>query len=350
VWLEDCGGAAPWIVDNDQLSSVGDADLTEVDAVRASGDCHPVIDSNLLITGGGEGGASDTTGVHCMASPGSSGGSQCQVIGNFDIEGSSFGLPPRSTGVRCDSGSCARIENNAILGHQGGEVWGLFMVRSGAMVRNNFIMGGCAPSVAVGVYAEDSWTRFENNIISSGGACNAADTTSYIGVWAAHAPATVGTGGEIDFHSNDVDALGDFSGCQSTSLLIDGNGAAGVYRNNIFRSGDCLDNVVVAEALDSADPRVFQHNDLDPYGLPLGLYYDFDTDQLLTSPAAVNALTDMDVHSNISADPQYVGFPFDLHIDASSPCIDVGTTEGAPALDMDGHPRDDAPDIGADEL
>jgi hypothetical protein len=44
-------------------------------------------------------------------------------------------------------------------------------------------------------------------------------------------------------------------------------------------------------------------------------------------------------------------FPGDLHIQPASPCNGAGTPNGAPALDMDGQPRDPMmPDIGADEL
>jgi hypothetical protein len=33
----------------------------------------------------------------------------------------------------------------------------------------------------------------------------------------------------------------------------------------------------------------------------------------------------------------------------SSPCIDAGTTDGAPAYDIEGTPRDTTPDMGAYE-
>jgi hypothetical protein len=40
---------------------------------------------------------------------------------------------------------------------------------------------------------------------------------------------------------------------------------------------------------------------------------------------------------------------FDGHLDESSPAIDAGTADGAPADDFDGHSRDGQPDIGAYE-
>lgn len=45
--------------------------------------------------------------------------------------------------------------------------------------------------------------------------------------------------------------------------------------------------------------------------------------------------------SNISAEPQFVSTSgaYDLHLTVFSPCIDSGTTEGAPAFDLDGRIR-----------
>jgi hypothetical protein len=44
-----------------------------------------------------------------------------------------------------------------------------------------------------------------------------------------------------------------------------------------------------------------------------------------------------------------VNYPTDLHLQAASPCVNTGTTTGAPLRDMDGALRDATPDIGADE-
>jgi len=39
----------------------------------------------------------------------------------------------------------------------------------------------------------------------------------------------------------------------------------------------------------------------------------------------------------------------DHHLPAGSPCINAGTTVGAPSVDFDDQPRDSEPDIGPDE-
>ena len=55
IWLEDCGGAAPWIVDNERIQVTGARSRRASTRIRAVGDCHPVIDRNQTIAGGGEG-------------------------------------------------------------------------------------------------------------------------------------------------------------------------------------------------------------------------------------------------------------------------------------------------------
>lgn len=53
---------------------------------------------------------------------------------------------------------------------------------------------------------------------------------------------------------------------------------------------------------------------------------------------------------NISADPLFVDpANEDYHLQAGSPAIDAGTAVGAPATDLEGTPRDSAPDMGAYE-
>jgi hypothetical protein len=54
---------------------------------------------------------------------------------------------------------------------------------------------------------------------------------------------------------------------------------------------------------------------------------------------------------NITSEPLFVsGWPeVDLHLQAGSPAVNAGSVEGAPSDDIEGHPRDDHPDIGAYE-
>ncbi|HPO16228.1 MAG TPA: choice-of-anchor Q domain-containing protein, partial [Candidatus Hydrogenedentes bacterium] len=54
---------------------------------------------------------------------------------------------------------------------------------------------------------------------------------------------------------------------------------------------------------------------------------------------------------NINTDPLFVGAPEDLHLQDGSPCIDTGTSEGAPATDIEGvaRPQGGGFDMGAYE-
>ncbi|MBW1711795.1 MAG: hypothetical protein JRJ59_01430 [Deltaproteobacteria bacterium] len=57
--------------------------------------------------------------------------------------------------------------------------------------------------------------------------------------------------------------------------------------------------------------------------------------------------------NNLYADPLFIrpawGEEGDYHLRASSPAIDSGSSQDAPLTDLEGHPRDLAPDLGAYE-
>jgi hypothetical protein len=354
IWLEDCGGAAPWIVDNNYIAVAGDSQQTRVDAIRSIGDCHPVIDRNVNVTGGGEGQASNPTAVHCAASGGTP--SRCVVDGNLALRGSEFGYPPVAAGVRCEGGSCVKITGNTITGRGGQSVsYGIWLGQTGAYVANNVVRGGCS-ATSIGVYAEDSYARLENNRVFGYVQTDCTNNPPVVSksyglqVFSSDGP------NEIDVHSNFLDGTGTSSGsCDSWGVALNVTGTpptapSGMFRNNIFRAGMCTQSrSSFAELVAAADPRIFEHNDFDPANTPTTLYLDEGNSPLATV-GAVNALIDMTVFGNISVDPQFVTYPTDLHLSPGSLCDGAGTSNGAPALDMDGAARDPAtPDIGPDE-
>ncbi len=355
IWLENCAGAAPWIVDNQSIAVNGTTAQTRVDGIRAEGNCHPVIDRNVNISGGGEGQAANPTAVHCLAAGGIA--SRCVVDGNLALLGSNFGFPPVAAGVRCESGSCVKVTRNVISGRGGVTSYGVWLGQTGAFVANNVVRGGCASDTAVGTYAEDSYARLENNRISgyTPGDCfqggNIPDPKKSYGlqVFTSQGP------NELDVHSNFIDAAGE-GDCDGWAVALNVAGAppagpSGIFRNNILRAGKCAKTrTVFSELAAAADPRIFEHNDLDPYNTPTQLYLD-ENSSALNSAAAVNALIDMTAFGNISADPTFVNYPIDVHLKVGSACIGAGTSNGAPAVDMDGTARDPAkPDIGPDEF
>ncbi len=357
VWAEDCNAAKPWIVDNYQIQANGSNANSSTDGVRAIGDCHPVIDSNVAIGGGGEGNAANPNGVHCGPNAANV-PSKCVVLGNKRIAGSVAGFPPIATGVRCDGASCARIEQNAITGRGGNVSYGVYLQQSGAYVDNNDIRGGCS-TVATGVMAVDSYSRLQNNRIIgyTNLDCNGAVFNNVQLSYGLRTTLAAGNN-ELDVHSNDIDGGGSGSNnvnCQSRGIQLDAGpvgpkAASGIYRNNIIRAGLCTTlRVGVHETVNTVDPRIFEHNDLDPFANPNAIYIDENVTQL-TLAAQVDALKDMTVNGTLSVDAGYVNYPSDLHITASSQCNNKGTPTGEPAKDMDGQARDkNTPDIGADE-
>ncbi len=349
IWADNCDGDAPWIVDNHNILAAGEVATSLVAGVKAIGDCHPVIDSNVQITGGAEGGTVGANGVHC-ASDGTT-ASRCVVLGNQLVQGSEFGYPPTAVGIRCDDGSCMRIADNFILGNTGQQSYGIWLERSGAFIDNNQIVGGCPNTKsATGVFAIDSWARLQNNRISGGG-CEGTSGMDFVGL---HVVAQT-PGVELDVHSNTIDADGFPTGCRGVGIALDivpGStaGPLGVYRNNIVLGGDCTTSLNVEEKQHPADPRIFENNNLDPFNTPNALYMDEAT-MTLNGTAAVNALTDGSFAGNISVASQFVSYPGNLHLTSGSMCIGAGTSVGVPATDMDGEARDPStPDIGADEF
>src|SRR6185369_2696548 len=207
----------------------------------------------------------------------------------------------------------------------------------------NQITGGCGTRTAAGLFAEDTGSRIDDNLIW-GGSCAAAAAAATPETAGLHIHNADGPR-EPDIHSNTIDGAGNPAAC--TSMGVDysvGSGLPlsspkGILRNNIIRAGACTTRWGFAERDHLSDPRIFQNNDLDPTGTPGALYRD-ENGSSLNSADAVNGLGDITVVSgNISADPMFVSAT-DLHLAAGSACIDAGTTNGAPAIDLDRKKRE----------
>jgi hypothetical protein len=135
------------------------------------------------------------------------------------------------------------------------------------------------------------------------------------------------------------------------------NLGTGVYYDGAFRAfrgfGQLRNNVVVSNAMGirmyslgtPADVAI-GFNDVFGHGPNNWVNYPpefgvLSTNNLTGQPA--------DIYQNISRDPLFAG-PCDFHLRPGSPCINAGTTSGAPADDYDGQPRVGPPDIGAFEV
>jgi hypothetical protein len=348
IWAEDCADASPWIVNNSVITAAGRLSTSRSSGIRAIGSCHPVVEGNALISGGTQGQSAASIGVHCGKNA-SQVGSQCVIARNAQI--AAGGGSVSSTGIFCEDGSCARIEGNGISNSlPAPDTYGVRLGRTGVRVEANTISAGCGANSSTGVMATGSRSRIANNFISGGFGCAVAPPVS-------RGLLVVNTGdpGEVDVHSNTITARGVLAACTSVALELDAATSSpppagkGIFRNNILHGGDCITRYGVRELAASADPRIFENNDIVPAGAASALYLNEAT-TALTTAAQVNALTDMTVANILALDPLFVTYPGNLRLQITSPLRAAGTAAGAPATDFFGQPRNPAtPSIGADE-
>ncbi len=345
IWAGPCDGTAPRIVDNATIEAVGRTPNSRVSAIRVEGDCHAVIENNALIAGSQEGGAVATLGIHCTGDANKP--SLCSILLNADIRGSRAGFPPSATGIRCDDGSCNRIDRNTITGGSGKVAQGLILGGSGPVVSNNQITAGCAEGITHGVLAVDSFARLENNIIAGNTCGTDGIPGASFGLQVIAAP---GSRNEMDVHSNLIEGLSRPAACISVGIAIGDatskpRGPSGTYRNNLVHGGNCKNQTAIRESSVDMDPRIVENNNLLPS--PNGALY-FDENQTALDIAAVNKLSGS--KNNLSVQPQFVQYRANLRLAAGSMCIDAGTAVGAPAGDLAGTARDAKPDIGPYEF
>ena len=304
LMLSNCNADAPWVVDNETIGvSVHSSGVAA--AVHAVGACHPVIEANHAIANTVTATQGGAVGVLCEAgtSP-----SRCVVRGNQSLTNTWAPVPTSSspavagTGVSCQGGSCARIENNAITS-LGGPGWPS--------------QCNTCPNSSTGVVLSGGATRLRGNTVHIGG----------VPCWRFSGIALTGTTTSA-IQNNTFDG-----GLKGAAALFDSNyvygancgalasspcpevtwAGAGTVSNNCIvgeKTRDAANQTTVqyfpafVEAGTSADPSVFSNNELyagDGFigdnGLPgynSALYIDEGTSKL-TSSAAVNALVDMTV-------------------------------------------------------
>lgn len=251
---------------------------------------HCTITENTAIDIDGNGGGG---GLYC------SGGSDptlthCQVTGNTTTRGG---------GVYCTSSDptlthCQVTDNTA--SDSGG---GLFCAGSEPTLTNCHVTGNSAASDGGGVYCSYSFSTLTNCMITG----NAA-----------------GNGGGVHCSSSPSPTL---TGCtiSGNTATLDGGGIC-----CRFSADPTLTNCIVWGDVPQAT-----HVDS---GIPVVTYSDIE--------GGWNGI------GNIDANPLLVDpGNDDYHLGAGSPCIDTGTSEGAPETDFEGDPRPWGAgyDMGADE-
>ena len=341
IAFSDCAGASPLVTTSSVRSTA--------DAIASSGDCHPEITANISIVGVAFSSAPQAVNaVHCATA--------CAVSDNPDIHlelQETSSQPPAAgtftaAGIRCDAG--CDVEVNQVSGLvfpndyvQGRDITfrGSGIVTAGGLVARNRVSANCTGQGA-GITA--SAGRLENNVVW-GPWCGAG----YLDNPALGAALEIN--GPVDVTSNTLfgsaaqyaeSSMNPLNPCIEAGIRD--HAGQGTFRNNIVsRSGGCTgaDFFEVEKGLGAPfRPLAFQNNDLT------GPSYEDDGSTLLTDIVSINALS-ANFSSNFSADPSFA--PDGIHLSAGSACIDAGTSEGAPADDFDGDPRDAHPDVGADE-
>jgi hypothetical protein len=212
------------------------------------------------------------------------------------------------------------------------------------------IDAGCAMGNGVGVVSANSFARVENNIVA-GSFCPNGSTAPSFAVLALLSDG----GNELDLHSNALFG-GGAGACVSSALVLDVVAGGplptrplGLVRNNILLAGGCAKRFDILESSAATDPRIVENNDFWAMsGAPTALYLDEGMNDL-TSIGQVNALTDITSSGNLNADPLLINSG--AGIPPMSPCIDKGTSQGAPPFDFLGTPRPQGAgyDIGAVE-
>ena len=320
-----CAGAVPWVVDNDSIRANSAADLQSV--VEARGDCHPTIEANDVIEAIVTGDGATWAAVRCVEEAGVS--SRCVVTNNPTIGGvmrpspntSPFSYGFRGTGVHCTGDSCARIDENSIVGVSGGGVAVPVLVGTGieihgpALIADNDITGATSgmnqKTVGVGIRAEPARGLIEHNVILGSGFPPSQMQISISGA----PPVGLSIASTVDrewtVRSNTITAVsgapcstsvecgGGFGPFSAPSAGIEQLGTAGIFEDNIVSPGGCENGLAVTEGtVTERHPGVFLNNHLiaNPRGgfqaMPGAYYRDGSAGYLLTA-AEVDALTDM---------------------------------------------------------
>jgi hypothetical protein len=356
VWMDACMSATPRIGGNVLIQADATAAAAVISAVGVAGDCHPVIDSNLKITGGADSTGTTTVGVSCGAATATGAttavASRCTIIGNKLVQGAASAQAAKAIAIQCTGGACLRIAGNVVNAGAAGDAIGISLAGSTGLVERNDVTGGCGSGTSLGALADDAPARFENNILRGAACATGATTTKSSGIRVA----VSSSANETELHSNTLDGggTGTCTGAAATLGLHAANsnpagGVRGVLRNNILHAGGCNTRYGLWEDDTGTSVRLLENNDFDPtssggLGAPTALYFF-----RAANPMNPVTSTTTGVRSNLSVDPMFTAFPTDLHLGAASMCVNKGTTEGAPTVDFDGTARDAQPDIGAFE-
>lgn len=268
--------------------------------------------TNCVISGnktssGGKGG-----GIYCVSSSSSPLISNCTISGN-----QARGTNGNGGGIYCGLYSHPDITNCTITGNEAEAGGGINCYASRADITNCIISGNTAYSLGGGIHCYYYDPKITNCIITG----NTVTGT------------TAGTGGG-GLHCHECSPT-------MTNCTISGN-----------TGNSCGGGILCANASPTVVNSILWGN--KAWGNPNEIC-------LLGSSSIDITYTDIEGGytgiGNLDDDPKFVDAANgDFHLSPDSPCINKGTTSGAPEYDFEGDPRlssvggDDLPDMGADEF
>ena len=258
---------------------------------------------------------------------------ESSVITGFSVIN---GIAENGGGIYCSSSS-PTITNCIITGNGSGSSvlddyggGGIYCIDSSPVITNCTIVGnstgGLYPGCGGGIYCTNSFpiiancTISENSGDSGGGICSINSTLSITNCIITNNSSasswSVAAGGGILFSSSSSATTATIVNC-----TITGNSARGRYGASSGFGGGiaCSSTSIVNSILYGNTP-----DEISVSSNPIVTYSDIQ--------GGYSGI------GNIDADPLFVGNG-DYHLTALSPCIDLGTSEGAPSTDIGGTPR-----------
>jgi parallel beta-helix repeat protein len=322
------------------------------------------------------------------------GGIRCTslVIANNIIKGNT--AASSGGGIYCSEYSFTTIDDNTIIGNNGGGAGGIYCSDySFITIKNNKINNNSTTGSGAGIFCSDgegpvgSVENIAGNTISGnsasyyGGGIYAGTSTNIMdNVITANKANYLGSGIFCGYHSsakitgNVIRANLDGICCDmDSSPIIAGNAIVGNQVNGILSShssATITNNTIVGNGQPWDSPMV--GSGILTYGSLATITSNiiaFNCCGVYNDGTGVPAFHNNLVYgngwqdysgfspdtSNISVDPRFIGLEYgNVHLKADSPCINAGLNDavGLPATDIDGQDRiqDETVDIGADEF
>jgi len=273
-----------------------------------------------------------------------------------------------------DGISWTKSSNNPVLTPGTPSQWGDPVVRfeegSDGAVLDGFTITGGSTDAGSGLLIANGGSALVANCVITG---NQATQGWAGGVWVTNVDATIRNSLIAENVGGGIDVNPDFGPAHLTleDSILANNDNVGINVNGTFAD---LTNVLVASNIGTG-VSVMLGGEVAIQNSTFSDNYDYgicgdssstmtvrnsivwgNTEGNLSCTGGACTVTYSDVEGgwpgtgNIDADPWFVDAANgDYHLQVGSPCIDAGTSAGAPTHDIEGTPRDAAPDMGAYE-